>query len=156
MIESQVVSRYYIHSAPANNSNENDERIISFTNKIDADSCCGNISPYYFSVNLPFFMEARQFNSCLYRKIAIDQKGNIKNCPSLPATFGHIETTGFLEVIDHLAFRELWHINKDQINTCKDCEFRYICSDCRAFLSNSKDKPAKCNYNPYTNIYENQ
>ncbi|MDR2057516.1 MAG: hypothetical protein LBP83_04405, partial [Dysgonamonadaceae bacterium] len=35
---------------------------------------------------------------------------------------------------------------------CKDCEFRYICTDCRAYLQDSNDiysQPAKCNYNPY-------
>jgi len=44
------------------------------------------------------------------------------------------------------------HINhiEDQIETCKICEYRYICSDCRAFTINNDlyQKPLKCNYNP--------
>jgi hypothetical protein len=36
---------------------------------------------------------------------------------------------------------------------CKDCEFRYICTDCRAYLEdpyNEYSKPLKCGYDPYT------
>lgn len=44
-------------------------------------------------------------------------------------------------------------ITKDKVSVCKDCEFRYICTDCRAFVSSPDDpysKPAKCSYDPYT------
>lgn len=36
---------------------------------------------------------------------------------------------------------------------CQDCEFRHICTDCRACLDEPEDiysKPLKCGYNPYT------
>ena len=48
-------------------------------------------------------------------------------------------------------------ISKDQVKVCKDCEFRYMCSDCSAFTKNPEDKfdkPLKCNYNPYTAKWE--
>lgn len=41
----------------------------------------------------------------------------------------------------------------DQIHICKDCEFRHICTDCRAYIEDPDDiysKPLKCGYNPYT------
>jgi hypothetical protein len=50
-------------------------------------------------------------------------------------------------------FAALWSINKDQITVCKDCEFRYVCTDCRAYLLDAGDlysKPSKCTYDPYT------
>lgn len=154
MHEQQIISRYYIHSAPFDKIDKDNDKLIFTSEKINSNNCCGNISSNYFTTNLPSFFEAKSYNSCLYRKLAIDETGNIKNCPSLPATFGHINSTSFTELIDNSTFRKFWDISKDQINTCKDCEFRYICSDCRAFLSNSTGKPAKCNYNPYTNSYE--
>ncbi|HLT42986.1 MAG TPA: hypothetical protein VKZ95_09805, partial [Sphingobacteriaceae bacterium] len=43
------------------------------------------------------------------------------------------------------------------VDVCKDCEFRYICQDCRAYLKNSDDlysKPLKCTYNPYEGVWE--
>ncbi len=36
-------------------------------------------------------------------------------------------------------------------------EFRYICTDCRAYTENPEDiysKPLKCGYNSYTNKWE--
>jgi hypothetical protein len=47
-------------------------------------------------------------------------------------------------------------VRKDDIEVCKDCEFRYICTDCRIFKNDSNDiysKPKKCNYDPYTNTW---
>ena len=61
------------------------------------------------------------------------------------------------DVFTNDEFRTLWSITKDIISICKDCEFRYNCSDCRAFISdknNIQSKPLKCGYNPYTNTWE--
>lgn len=95
-------------------------------------------------------------NSCLNKKIAIDKSGFIKNCPSSRKIYGHITETKLIDVIDE-QFSSVWKINKDQIKECKDCEFRYICTDCRAYLKDSCDiysKPEKCKYNPYEGIWE--
>lgn len=46
-----------------------------------------------------------------------------------------------------------WHINKDKIQKCKDCELRYICFDCREIpLRETGDlySPSPyCKYDPY-------
>ena len=68
-------------------------------------------------------------------------------------SFGNIGQSTLKEVIDNPEFRKMWGITKDQISICKDCEFRYVCSDCRAFLQKPEDKfskPLKCGYDPYT------
>lgn len=48
--------------------------------------------------------------------------------------------------------------NKDKITVCKECEYRYACSDCRPdnFSENDKDKPWNCTYNPYTGEWINE
>jgi hypothetical protein len=54
-------------------------------------------------------------------------------------------------------FKQVGNIIKDQVEVCKDCEFRYVCTDCRAFLEKPEDiysKPLKCGYNPFTTIWE--
>jgi hypothetical protein len=45
---------------------------------------------------------------------------------------------------------------KDQIDVCKDCEFRHIRTDCRIRRNdNIYSKPTlKCGYSPYTNEWE--
>ena len=86
-------------------------------------------------------------------KVSVDQNGNIKNCPSMKETFGNIKDTTLSEAIEKPGFKKYWDINKDKIHVCKDCEFRYICTDCRAYVEDPEDilsKPLKCGYNPYT------
>ncbi len=51
---------------------------------------------------------------------------------------------------------EYWRIKKDMIDVCKICEFRYICPDCRVFITDDTDilsKPKKCNYDPITAVW---
>ncbi len=113
---------------------------------------CGNIKGL-FNTNLEFFTESLHFNNCLNRKISIDTNGNIKNCPSMMDSYGNIRDTTLAEAIEIPEFKKYWDINKDRIYVCKDCEFRYICTDCRAYIEEPEDilsKPLKCGYNPYS------
>lgn len=140
-----------------------DSVTISFIDK-NINSClsCGNTDIKYFKLNMYLFCESLKYNSCLNRKLAIDMNGNIKNCPSMPQNFGNINSDTLKEVFNHSDFKKYWNISKDQIEVCKDCEFRYICTDCRAYTErthiNDKgldtSKPLKCGYDPYTNIWD--
>jgi SPASM domain peptide maturase of grasp-with-spasm system len=118
---------------------------------------CGIVDIKYFNTNLPKVLESINHNSCLHKKIAIDKDGNIKNCPSMVQSFGNIKDTTLEEALNHPDFKKYWNISKDQIEVCKDCEFRHICTDCRAYIEepeNQYSKPLKCGYNPYTNLRE--
>lgn len=123
---------------------------------------CGIINENLFTVDLNNVNRAMYKNSCLYKKIGIDTEGNIRNCPSMPSAFGNINSTILSEVIKHPYFEKYWNLTKDYIDVCKDCEFRYICTDCRAYTDRThftKDgldisKPLKCGYNPYTGEWE--
>ena len=120
---------------------------------------CGEIHPIRFLCNLPFFTEAQHHNTCLNRKVCIDAEGNIKNCPAMTKNYGNIKDTTLEEAINKLGFKDLWFICKDQIDVCKDCEFRYMCTDCRCFIKdpdNIYSQPAKCTYNPYICLWEGQ
>jgi SPASM domain peptide maturase of grasp-with-spasm system len=118
---------------------------------------CGVINSELFSINIETFTEAQKHNTCLNRKISIDTEGYIRNCPSMKEHYGNIKDTTLQEALQHPDFKKYWFINKDQIAVCKDCEFRYICTDCRAYIENPEDmysKPLKCGYNPYTCEWE--
>lgn len=68
-------------------------------------------------------------------------------------SYGHIDDTSLLQVVNQPDFQKLFHIKKEEILVCKDCEFRNICTDCRAYLedhNNLYSKPLKCGYDPYT------
>ncbi len=155
------ITRLLIFDSPYEESyNWGDKILFSavFTKKnISSFKSCGIVNTSYFSINTTSYFEAKKHNSCLHKKIAIDLEGNIKNCPAMQISYGNIKDTSLTEVIHKKNFQKLWNINKDQIKTCKDCEFRYVCIDCRAFLENPEDdtsKPLKCGYNPYTNQWE--
>ncbi|MFO7969426.1 MAG: grasp-with-spasm system SPASM domain peptide maturase [Candidatus Izemoplasmatales bacterium] len=130
---------------------------IIYVNKdLSNRNTCGFIHPNHFSVNMDFFIESKVKNSCLNKKVAIDKDGYIKNCLAMDVTYGNIYTDDLEEVVKRKDFQQLWNITKDNILVCKDCEFRYICPDCRAIIENKDNifsKPLHCNYDPYTAKY---
>lgn len=130
---------------------------ISYTKQVFSDEThCGNVSKLNFSTTMGMFMESHFFNSCLNRKISIDRKGFIKNCPSAKPAFGHHRDNTLADAIGNEEFRKYWSVTKDQVSVCRDCEFRYICTDCRMYVEEEGDiysKPSKCNYNPYKAVW---
>ena len=152
----QRVRGITVHSAPETKTDRVgglETMIFHRAEVVDSHAHCGAVSPDWFIATLEGFAESRAFNSCLNRKLSVDAAGEIRNCPSLPRSFGNAATTPLRDALDDPAFRELWGITKDQVETCRDCEFRYVCTDCRAFVRDPADrrsKPAKCAYDPYT------
>ena len=134
------------------------KRAIYISKNIYSESSCGVISSKLFSINIKTFTESHHHNTCLNRKISIDKDGFIRNCPSMPQHFGNIKDTRLSDALNHPDFKKYWNVNKDMIAVCKDCEFRHICTDCRAYTERTHfeedidlSKPLKCGYNPYTN-----
>ncbi|MFZ4931082.1 grasp-with-spasm system SPASM domain peptide maturase [Chryseobacterium sp. Mn2064] len=125
-------------------------------------SACGKVDVKYFNTNLPKILEAVNYNSCLHKKIGIDRNGNLKNCPLMSESFGNIQYQTLEEALSKDHFKKYWSLTKDQIATCKDCEFRYVCTDCRAYTERTHwnaegidvSKPLKCGYNPYSCEWE--
>lgn len=123
---------------------------------------CGCIDLKNFNLSHPFSLESKAHNSCLYKKISVDQNGYIRNCPSMPQSFGNISHTSLKEASQATDLKKYWNLTKDTIEVCKDCEFRYVCMDCRAYTerthTNSEgvdiSKPLKCGYDPYTGKWE--
>lgn len=133
--------------------------IIFIKQNITNETHCGAVSPNYFGYeNMGLLNEGKKFNNCLNRKIAIDSKGFIKNCPSMIENYGHIETTHLNKALNQSGFKKYWSITKNQIDICKDCEYRDVCVDCRAYTQDSAKlgKPAKCNYDPYSGEWKEE
>lgn len=133
--------------------------IIHYADKVLAPENCGMVSTDYFCIDMKHFTESQLYNTCLNRKICIDEEGNIKNCPAMTKSYGNIKDTTLEEAINKQGFKEMWYICKNQIDVCKDCEYRHICTDCRCFIKdpdNIYSQPAKCTYNPYICLWEGQ
>ncbi len=161
ILDNSRITSFFIYNAD-NNLNVKPVRrglnhFIYTKETISEHLSCGVINSDYFSINIKNFTESLSHNSCLNRKISIDVNGDIKNCPSMPQSFGNVKDTTLQQALAHKDFKKYWNITKDQIDVCKDCEFRYVCTDCRAYKENPEDdysKPLKCGYNPYTNEWE--
>lgn len=153
------VTRMIVHSAAEDELIfEDGLDIIYFTaNRIIDSAHCGFIFEELLNVNINIYIESQSFNTCLNKKISIDVKGEIKNCPAMTKSYGSIKENSLFEVAQDIEFQKVWYIHKDQIKVCRDCEYRHICTDCRAFVEDPQDqysKPLKCGYNPYTNEWE--
>lgn len=119
---------------------------------------CGNISMDHFRQNTQTYVRNRNYNSCLAHKISVSRNGLIGNCPSMPETFGHVDDTSFARVIQKREFQKKWKLTKDKISICSVCEFRTICTDCRAFTVDNTEtgKPSKCGYNPFISLWKGE
>ena len=118
---------------------------------------CGVVHPSWFLSSSPLYVASKTSNSCLYKKISIDSRGNIKNCPSMQESFGNIQNTSLKVALEKEGLKKHWYTTKDQVTVCADCEFRYVCTDCRAYLQDPGDplsKPLKCGYDPFTATWE--
>jgi len=157
----RIVDLITIHSSPyekyiESKKNENTTgfgNILYIRQVINSCEACGIINMKSLYVpTVQGFMENVQYNGCLNRKISVDENGDIKNCPSMQKSYGNIKEVSLSTALNP-DFKKQWKINKDSIEVCRDCEFRYICTDCRAYVSKpgtKGSKPAKCSYDPYT------
>lgn len=122
--------------------------------KLSSHHDCGVISIKSLTApSVPSVTQNCSGNGCLKGKIGIDAFGAIRNCPSLSESYGNIGDTSLEVAISADTFPILGQIKKDEVAVCRDCEFRYACSDCRAYREDPRNlfsKPLKCGYNPYT------
>lgn len=130
---------------------------VFFTSTTSLDLSCGIVSEALFTLHSSHYYESLAHNTCLNRKLAIDTGGNIKNCPAMAKSYGNVKNVSLLKVVQDPEFQKMWHIRKDDIAKCKDCEFRHICTDCRAYVDDPDDMhsaPLKCGYDPYTGEWQ--
>lgn len=154
------VTELILHSSKDKRKDFNFEN--TFVDFIDYElksfNYCGVVDAKYFGyINKYRILESLNHNSCLNKKISISKNGDIKNCPGMKDVFGNIKEIDLQQAVNDNNFKKLWNIKKDQIETCKDCEFRHVCTDCRAFIekpNNIYSKPIKCGYSPYDNTWE--
>jgi len=113
------------------------------TAPINEGNMSGNVSEFFYN---------QEFNPCWGNKIAVDFNGDIKPCMWSSQKLGNIAETLIYQLIMTNKVDRFWLLNKDKIETCKECEYRYSCFDCRVLLERDQrsltDKPAICSYDP--------
>lgn len=114
----------------------------------------GDIAEENMSVEVKDFFYNQQYNPCWGNKLAIDTNGDIKPCLWSEKILGNLDETLILNLVLTGKCDEFWKIAKGRIDTCKGCEFKYLCSDCRVMVEketgNLYDKTFGCSYDPNT------
>lgn len=110
-----------------------------------------------FSASVDFFQRSIRGNSCLAGKITITDNGNILPCIfSREQIMGNVRTQPLERALKG-KIQDIWQTTKDDVLVCQDCEYRYVCLDCRpisegASCGNGQYETApypRCTYNPY-------
>ncbi len=124
-----------------------------------ADSSCVTTMPCNimgppFITTRSSFLEALYFNPCWHGKIAVSAEGSVMPCVfARDCVAGSIRTKSISEIMELDNRASYWRMTKDSIATCRDCEFRYACPDCRPQASGWSGKldsmTRGCAYDPY-------
>lgn len=92
--------------------------------------------------------------SCFANYIYIGSNMNVYPCV-MERRFihGNLRNNSLSNILD----KSILNISKEEVEECKDCEFRYICKDCRpdSLSDNIYAKPWYCTYNVYTGTWNN-
>lgn len=115
--------------------------------------CMVNAKPQ-FMPEAEQYCSSQYWNSCWFGKLAISPEGDV-----LPCVFARDQVAGnlyekSLEQIFQNGLMSYWQLTRDDIVVCRDCEYRYLCRDCRpwayGYTGDLNAKSPTCTYNPYT------
>jgi radical SAM protein with 4Fe4S-binding SPASM domain len=137
------------------------DTIRQVSKKVNNDNCTTNIEvlkPCYktcanFHTSEDEFSRNLYSNSCWHGKLAVTDSGDVLPCIfARDMVIGNVLTDSFLFLLNKAV--PYWEMNLDQVDDCKNCEYRYACHNCRplamAIGGTLKSKEARCCYNPYT------
>lgn len=75
----------------------------------------------------------QMWNSCLKGQCTIKENGDVLICPMLRSdVIGNVKKNSITEIINTKKYREYENITKNSIEKCKECSYKFNCSDCRA------------------------
>lgn len=91
--------------------------------------------------------------NCFSTHLYVGADMNVYPCP-MERRVCHGNLKG--NYIQDILKSQILHFTKNEVEGCKDCEYRYICRDCRpdSLTGNFNEKPWYCTYNPYSGEWE--
>jgi hypothetical protein len=110
------------------------------------------INPWGFTIDYYFYFKALKYNTFYFKRLYLDKNLNVFQSGIEGKSKGN-----FLYLKDHkkissLYRSKIWNLNKDKIDVCSECEFRYVCNDKRIpvkRINSSWYHESECNYNPF-------
>lgn len=113
-----------------------------------------------FKTDKEFFDKYFDKNTCWYGKLVVTEEGNVLPCVfERNIIFGNVTTNTIAEIISNEKTSYYWGLDYSKIDICKDCEYRFACTDCRPLAfskaGNIFEKNIRCTYNPYKGEWQN-
>ncbi len=111
--------------------------------------------PSFFKINYNTFWRNKVGHNCFLEQVCIGANGDVYPClAEREISYGNIKSASLNEVFSSEVAQKFRNLNKDYIEVCRDCEYRYCCFDCRvrakdSLVNSSHVKPWWCFYNPY-------
>lgn len=109
---------------------------------------------FFKPINKSFVSRLISGHNCFQKNIYISADMNVFPCV-MERRMKHCEISVNSKIILDESIRTL---NKDKINECCHCEYRYACFDCRpdSLSGNLYEKPWYCTYNPLSGEWESE
>ncbi len=118
--------------------------------------------PLFSKCTLGTFQRARYGHNCFSKDVCVIASGDVIPCVmERDIVLGNVLNFSLSHILHNDAAKRVRSLNKDNIEVCCGCEYRYCCFDCRpkAKKTSSEEnfyaKPAECFYNPYTGKWDN-
>lgn len=102
---------------------------------------------FSYSINKNAVITALSGHRCFIKDLYIDTQLEVFPCVmERRISHGNLKEKKLTEIINN----KIRFLSKDNIEECKDCEFRYACFDCRPDSNGKKifQKPWYCTYDP--------
>jgi len=140
------ISAIIIYSSPEKLDSENKRIFYTKSNTTDKQQ---------FFLSFKSFFEAINFNIGLNKKICVDEFGNIRNYLDHEKKYSNVNEKNILEILNNEGVKKKWQVSNDEIEVCKDCQFRYMCLSTSDLIKDNDKyyKKNMCNYNPISNTY---
>jgi radical SAM protein with 4Fe4S-binding SPASM domain len=108
-----------------------------------------------FKTDPATFLKKQHYNSCWYGKAGVTSSGDVLPCLfARDHVAGNIHTESLSAIIRGEKMQQYWNLTFDRIEPCRQCEYRYVCDDCRpwayGFTGDLYAKSPRCTYNPLT------
>lgn len=125
-------------------------------NKIASEHINSSKNQIKFVFNKRFFIESHKYNTFYNKRLFINELGDVSFVNNFSPIF-NISDYNINKILKS-SLLKFWQISKDNIEICKDCEFRHMCYDSRVPKTNGHYwyYETFCIYNPFVCKWEGE
>lgn len=96
------------------------------------------------------YWDNKKFNHCLYGSLALSLDGKLYPCPRINDELVDLTKDDFSKIFQDKSIDKYWRLTKDKLDSCKDCAYKYSCSNCTYIdikVNTKANQLALCEFN---------